>query len=272
MKKYWTCSDFANIIRGTPKGGPKSGKEWREWEESAKAAHPFRYWLAEDGLHYLETVISWPVDQLQKVKHYFSNRWITKTHALTSSSLKVGQWHELDSRLLHCMFDELVNFVEIDEANSNVAWDLEARKKYDPYNRRQSMFRIRPWRCPEAGIDKLKWASTLTNEEWLDEDNKHLAEPAVQALAAREILELYTWWKTVRPARVDPFDASGWTEICEARRTAGKHWLDFEDRSEEEQQASRASLDKLRALEEQYLTEDEEMMIRLIRVRRSLWT
>jgi len=49
----------------------------------------------------------------------------------------------------------------------------------------------------------------LTNEEWLDDDKKHEAVPTSQALVAREIKELYTWWTEVYPKRPDPHDAGG---------------------------------------------------------------
>jgi hypothetical protein len=113
---------------------------------------------------------------------------------------------------------------------------------------------------------------TLTNEEFLEEDEKHKAEPTYQAKAAKEILELYTWWKEVYPKRPDVHDASGWTAYCDMRRERGCHLLDMEDKSEEEAEMCQTALDKSRELELQYATEDEEMMIRLIKVRESLWT
>ena len=47
---YWTCSKFADWLRGSPKGGAKTSGEWRKWEIEAKSAHPIRWWLAEEGL------------------------------------------------------------------------------------------------------------------------------------------------------------------------------------------------------------------------------
>jgi hypothetical protein len=34
---------------------------------------------------------------------------------------------------------------------------------------------------------------TLTNEEWLEEGEKHKAEPTSQAVYAKEMKDLYTW-------------------------------------------------------------------------------
>jgi hypothetical protein len=268
---YWSCSKFADWLRGTPKGGAKSGKDWDTWHKEATAKHPVRYWLAEEGLHYIQDFVTWPVRKIYDVKYYINNRWVSRTHTLTSN-LKRGQWHEFDTRLLHCMFDELVNYVEVEEAWSNVAWDEEARKKYNAPFYAWGWFRWRTWRSPEAGLAKLQWASSLTNEEWLDEDEKHLAEPTHQALTAREVMFLYDWWKNIRPHRPDPHDASGWTELCEKRREEGRGLLDLESRSDEEEAATRKALDVCRQIEEQYENEDTDMMIRLIRIRRGMWT
>ena len=145
----------------------------------------------------------------------------------------------------------------------------EDKKKYSyPWWRRW----YRNWRCPEAGIAYLEWAMTLTNEEFLEDGEKHLAEPTYQAKAAREILELYRWWKDVYPKRPDVHDASGWTSYCNLRREKGYHLLDMEDKTAEEAEMCKTALDKSRELEAQYEQEDEEMMIRLIKVRQSLWT
>jgi hypothetical protein len=35
---------------------------------------------------------------------------------------------------------------------------------------------------------------------------------------AKEKLDLYTWWTVTRPARPDPYEASGWTAYCELKR------------------------------------------------------
>ena len=46
----------------------------------------------------------------------------------------------------------------------------------------------------------------------------------------------------------------------------------MEDKSEDEAKMRDTSLEQLRIMEEAYEKEDEEMMIRLIKIRQSLWT
>ena len=271
---YWSCSKFADWLRGTPKLKAGTGKEWRLWKEAAQDTHPVRYWIVEEGLDYLQNFVNWPMDRFHDIRYYINNRWVTHTHRLTAHprDIKPGSWSDVGNRFLPCLFNELVDFVEIEQAWHHVLWSEKERKKYQVPWWRRSFLRWRTWRCPEAGLEYLRWATTLTNEEFLDDDEKHLAEPTYQAKAAKEIIELYTWWIEVYPKRPDVHDASGWTAYCASRRENGLDFFDMEDKTPEDAERCRTALDKTQELELQYAKEDEEMMIRLIKVRESLWT
>ena len=122
-------------------------------------------------------------------------------------------------------------------------------------------------------MEYLRWAATLTNEEFLEEGEKHKAVPTYQAKAAKEIIELYTWWTTVYRNRPEPMDASGWTAYCEASRIANGGKLSWSgDKSPELKKMSDKAHKALRKIEAAYDKEDEQMMIRLIKIRGSLWT
>jgi hypothetical protein len=274
--RYWSCSKFADRIRGTSKMSAGTSREWREWEQQARTQHPVRYWIAEEGLDHLQKIVNYIPDKLYAFKYYINNRWVSRTHCLTadSSHIKPGDWRDLGDRILPCLFDELVNFVEVELAWKNIAWDEEARKKYHPPFWSWGWFRWRTWRCAQAGLDHLQWEISLKNDSsWgTSEDDPNYGQPTFQAVKAQEILELYTWYKEVYPNRPDPHDASGWTALCERNRQANKPFLDFEDRTPEEEVESREILDQLHNIEEQYHTEDEAQLIRLIKIRRSLWT
>ena len=272
---YWTIGPFADWLRGTPSPGALTSRGWRVWREQAQAAHPVRYWLADEGLDYLQRFVYYIPDKLYGLKYYVNNRWVTRTHALTAhpSDIARGEWRDVGNRFLPCLFNELRDFVEVELAWWHIAWaGREERDKYDAPFWATGWFRWRTWRCPQAGLDCLAWQMTLTNEEFLDEDKKHLAQPTVQADNAREILALYQWWTEVYPNRPDPHDAGGWSAYCEQRRLNGQDLLDFEDRTPEELEQSRQALDATQAIEDKYNKEDEEMMIRLIKIRQSLWT
>ena len=274
---YWSCSPFADWVRGTPKGTAKTSEGWDEWNDEAKRYNPVRYWLAEDALDKLQDFVTYPVRKVYDVKYYINNRWVSRTHSLTAHTqdIKPGQWCDVGNRFLPCLFNELVDFVEIEQACHHIAWDDEARKKYAAPFWASGWFRWRVWRCPEAGLAHLDWASTLVSDDtWgIEKDSPDYGKPTHQALNAKEIKELYIWWTTIYRNRPDPHDASGWTDYCEMLRIKhGNSWIGKSEKDEDSRNASTKALELLDKIEKAYETEDEEMMIRLIKVRNSLWT
>lgn len=237
---YWSNSKIANLIRGTPKISIGTLDEWRDWEQTAKSAHSFRFWLAEDGLDLLQRFFYWPSDRFRDIRAYINNRWITRSHCLTAHprDIKPGSWRDVGDRFLPCMFNELVDFVEIENAWMLVAFDDEARKKYQTPWWRTNFLRLRAWRCAEAGVESLERETKLIcDEEWgYNSSSENYGKPMPQAIAAQEILDLYRWWKEVRRGR------------------AGQEY-DFTSEEYEKQKA-----------------EDDEMLIRLIKIRWCLWT
>ena len=272
---YWSCSKLANWLRGTPKPGAATSKGWNQWTQEAKSNHPIRYWIAEEGLDIAQKIVYWPTDQLYSIKYYINNRWITRTHSLTAHprDIKPGQWCDVGNRFLPCLFNELVDFIEVEQAWNHIAWSDEARKKYKAPWWSYGWFRVRTWRSPAAGMDHLVWASGLRNTDWASPGDPEYNKPTPQAERAKEMIDLYVWWTAIRPQRKDPHDASGWSEICDRRRTAdGGLFGSMEDETAEELAQTRASLDICHQIEQEYEQEDEDMMIRLIKVRNGLWT
>lgn len=275
---YWSCSKVAKIILGLPKPSAATASEWKTWKKESKQKHPYRYWMAEEGLGYLQDFVYWPYNRFNDIRYYINNRWITKSHALTShpSDIKRGNWQDLGYRILPCLFNELVDFVEIEQAYMNVIWDNDARKKYCVPWWRTSFFRWRTWRCPEAGIEYLDWAASLTQTEsegFYDKNSPEYGKPTQQAVSAIEIKSLYAWWKEIYPNRPDPYEISGWNELRSNIRNSDD-FLDMFDRNEsqsEKDERKKVYL-KIAEIEQQYEQEDEHMMIRLIKVRHALWT
>lgn len=269
---YWTCSSFADWLRGTAKGDAKSSEDWQTWEQEAKARHPIRWWIAEEGLDYLQKIVYYIPDQLYEVKYYINNRWVTRTHALTASpsSIPRGQWCDVGDRILPCLFNELRDFVEVELAWWHIAWaDAEARKKYQAPWWSTGWFRWRTWRCRQAGLDSLAWQKTCDNTDYTKEDDPSYGALTQQAYNAMEIEALYLWWTEVYPNRPDPMEVSGWSAYCEERWKNDSSILNGIGKNREK---TGPMLDKMRELEEQYAKEDEEMLIRLIKVRHALWT
>jgi len=272
---YWTIGKFADWLRGTPKLKCGTSEQWDAWEKEAKAAYPVRWWIAEEGLDHLQKFVYYIPDKLNDIRYYINNRWVSRSHSLTAHprDIKPGAWSDVGNRFLPCLFNELVDFVEIEQAWHHCMWSDDAKTKFDVPWWRSGWLRWRTWRNAEAGLEYLRWAETLTNAEFLDEDKKHEAVPTYQATSAKEIIELYTWWTVTYRNRPDPYEASGWTAACEAQRLANGGSLSFSTPKDPVLKKAQDKAHKLlQKIEKDYAKEDEAMMIRLIKIRESLWT
>ena len=273
---YWTCSKFADWVRGSGKPESATFRDWRTWRIQAKAKNPIRYWIAEEGLDHLQKIVYYIPDRLNDVRYYINNRWVTRTHCLTAHprDIKPGVWSDVGSRFLPCLFNELVNFVEVEQAWHHVRWNDEEKMKFQPTWLRTGWLRWRNWRSPEAGLAHLKWAANLKFDAHMgiSTSDPEFGTPTQQAIAAKEIIVLYKWWTEKRPNRPDPYEVSGWNKFYVNDRSKDDEDFFSDEQTEHEKLDSRKALNIANQIEKSYAKEDEEMMIRLIRIRESLWT
>lgn len=252
--RYWSCSAFADWLRGTAKPGAATIPDWDDWKVAAKTKNKFRFWLAEEGLDTIQNILHFPLDLVHEVKYRIRMRFFLKPFALFSDSLNRYSWTDLDSRILYCLFDELVKFVEIEMAWMYLTWDKEARERFN-IGKFKGFWRV--GRVPLAGLAYLQRYMDGPEEEW--------GNPA----SYKEIFELYTWWKQ-RDSRPDPFEASGWAELADAP-SFGLFGL-WRDVSDEGREKRDKVMNELTRIEDEYEAEDEAMLIRLIKIRKHLWT
>jgi hypothetical protein len=233
----WCCSKFADFIRGESKPFALGWDEWDEWHKNVKSKRPLRYWLSETGLKRLQNFIYFPYDLYHTLDVYIKNRWFSKLHYL-DTGLKPGQYYDLDTRILHGLFNELVDFVETELAHLS-RWD------------RNKKYKFKNGRCVEAAYDYFEWASNLKyNEDYggIDPSDPDYGKLTPQAEDAIKIKELYEWWKHKRPNRYNPYDI-----ITE--ETHGDNYFKLIDEIEKADEA-----------------QDTEKLIELIKLRGSLWT
>jgi hypothetical protein len=267
-QNYWSCTSFANWVLGVEKPKSETWEGWATWKTKMKAERPIRYWISQELLDDIQDIVMWPKDKVNNISYYIANRWISHSNALiaTSEHIKPGQWCDLSHRVLVCNMDALVDFVEIECAWMHVAWEPELRKEFNfPKTR---IFR-RMTRCPEAGKAYLEWAASLVyNDDYgTDPAAEHYGKPTPQAEGAMEILALYRWWTEVYPNRPDIYDVSGWSAYCDKKENILSTVTDPEEIAERD-----AARKKVHELEEAYFAEEEEMLIRLVKVRHHLWT
>lgn len=241
---HWSCSKFADWIRGEKKPVALGWDEWGQWHEEAKKKRPVRHFFAEEVLGRIQDLVMFPKDLWRTVRAYVDNRFVHKTHCL-KTGLEPGRFHELDERILHGLFNELKEFVELDLGMTYAAWH-------------KGEFKPRRGICPEAGIAHLQWSMSLKLDEdyGVSKKDKKYGLPTPQAESSKEILELYSWWES-RDSRPDPAEISGWRNAVD------------EDAPET---TRRKAYRKMSALENKYEKEDDRMLQRLIKMRRHLWT
>ena len=247
MNKYrtnhWSCSKLADMIRGESKPFALEWNKWGEWKSEQVKQRPFRFWLSDTFLDKLQDTLYYPYDLYREIKVYIRNRWIDKIHYL-KTGLKPGCYYDFDYRLMHGLFNELVDFVEIELAHSMMWKD-------------KNKYKIKNGRCLDASYDYFKWANNLKVKN--EHGKRVLSE---QAKASRKIQKLYEWWTITRPNRLDPAVKSSWDKACDkldandtiARKNAHKSYL------------------KLIKIENDYEQEDTDMMVELIKLRSHLWT
>lgn len=243
---YWSHSWVAKLtakwLGAPPCPTSATMEEWNEFDKNQKTNFALQEHI-EDFLGGLQNVLMFPHDVYYTIRCYFHNRFRNQMHVL-HTDLEPGQYYDYDTRLLHGMFESFAEFIEIEQT-----------------------------------LDNLKWELTLTNDfEWLPKDKAALQPefgmPSPQAVAAVEKMALYTWWRVTRPARVDSYEASGFaTWSAEQKNDDDNVFSLFVDDGDEVKKETRAALSKKwHEIDDQHDKEDEDMMIRLIHIRRSCWT
>jgi hypothetical protein len=239
----WTSSSLLKRVEeyfGVTRLYCGTAKEWDNWGSRFVIEHPYINWLY-NKIDSIQEVLQYPFYKLYDILYYIRYRYIIKTHYVPTG-LPPGEWYETDERLIFSMFNLLVDFIEIEKAN------MQRLCKSNSYSNT-------PWyliyRSREQGLQYLNWEITLTGED------------GRQSYTAQEQLALYNWWTEIRPNRLDPYESTGYNSHCDTRDW--QLWDDVDD-------VLQPMLRQIREIQNDYNVEDTDMMIRLVRVRASLWT
>ena len=232
-----------------------TSKGWKLYREYIKVAHPIYYFLTEKLGWWLTTNIGWPVKRVyEAIKYGIRHRTYDKYHII-DTGLK-PDYYELETRMLHGMFNLLKDFVEIQKAHMQKWCGPKRDLTYETPR--------------DLGLAYLDWEISLTYEKECEEcgidPNPKYTGLTSQALTAKEIKELYLWWVDKRPKRKDPWDHEGLKALPEIT-------LDMIGADDDVNHDDRMKCYKeIEEMEEAHHKEDEDMLIRLIKIRRGLWT
>ena len=224
--------------------------EWDEIDARIRREHPVGWFFTEKLPDFIEAVYEFVTAPYYNTRYYIRNRFYRKTHVLRTDC-PVGEYRDTDERLLTAMANAIIDYVEIELAYKHMWCGSDEVENAQWRN----------GRCPELGLKYLEWEMELDNPElglYTRADS--------QAKSAREVKAIYDW-ANARPLRPDPMDVSGWSEFCAKYPNM---WRKQE--TPEQAEESAVALKKLREIEAQYEQEDEDMLIRIVKVRKSLWT
>jgi hypothetical protein len=162
-------------------------------------------------------------------------------------ALKRAQWYDCDTRLFEAGFQILVDYVEGELAWMQLITDGKARW----YHRWLSVPDAR-----KRGLKLLEWEIQLGDDS------------ISQSEGASEVRALYLWYKDVRPNRVDPF-----SEVPDRPLIFESDNIEFDENGQlkSDEEYSKAVM-KAFEKEEKQEEEDTAQLVRLMKIRRSMWT
>lgn len=231
---YWSRSAIAKWLRtkaGLTNPSALSMEGWDQHEKDCKQKAPFVHYLTDDVFDKIQDVVMFIPDYLEAIYTSYCN-WKDKSHVL-EGGFEVGQWVDRCTRFNTCLFYELEKFIE-----------------------------------KEKGLDTLAWEKELVyDESWgYDETHEDYGNPTHQALAAIEQEEIYNWWKANKNR--DFFEESGLAALYDTVDDLSMFSV-YKGMQDNPQYDACSKLQD--ELESKFKQEEEVMLIRLIKLRDTLW-
>jgi len=228
-------------------------EDWEVWKNSAKQ-HKVKWFFAETVPDWFSFTFVYPYE---RVVSKLKNKYIRKHNQINITSLKNDEWYDTDTRMMHGMFQLLVDFVELEKAHMQIIFGEENAPRY---------MRKAKYRSAEMGLKYLAWESELGKDGGKDQSKR-----------AKQVRDLYVWWKHDRPARIDLMDVKGDMDVStnEFYSDTNDDAISFTalDRKKDREPELFKSVNKAyEDAEKSYNKEDEQMLIKLIKLRKHLWT
>lgn len=237
--------------------GSLTSKGWRLFRQEFKEQAPIRYWLMHDFRYAVILPIQW--------KYRAINDWVRYRTYDRYHVVKTGlqpDYYGFEDRSIHACFNMLKDFIEVEKSwNSFVCDENRSETWYEKYV--PFYWKFVEFRRPDLGIAYLEWEATL------DDPNLPPSQQSPhQAVSAREQLALYKWWTETRPSRKEE---DVWEYSDQGLGILSVLDDDF-DHEAEDYKISHEAMERNEKLREQWDKEDEDMFIRLVKLRKALWT
>jgi hypothetical protein len=226
--------------------------------------------------------------------------WFTSNRVLTIRSIKANEYRDIDTLLFEAVMQLLVNFVENEKAHmtricsvrhyedymkGEVKWD-----ELDEFTRSSCIIdyikasRFDKWWNEKKwdeilGQNYLEWEVSLKDTS-VQYDAEHTANLS-QSESAAEILRIYRWYKFERPNRVDPWESDFDKPHYAYEHEDGSLTNEMLAPTPDEQGMFSMRkitpeyaeyLKKCSDLEDEQNKEDTRNAMRIVEIRRHLWT
>lgn len=223
-------------MRLVPKFPKQAGtiKEFREWDEYCAREYPIRYKIDKFLEKAYRHLIQFPCWRLRDAKWWVLHRIHPKHryHVHKAKSLEPN-YYDVDTLILHHSFDLFADFMERQLTD-------DARVKW-------------------TGFEEDVAAGHMSQEEATERTNLWT-----------EMYDLYHWWTQTRPRREEQLELLHPLDDVD-HKFGLLTVLDEDYQNTPEGQRRRAILRERLHLEEKWAEEDTEYLIRLAKIRRSLW-
>ena len=200
----------------------------------------------------------------RRLKYWYREKFTRTTIKITTLH---GGWWDTDAKLLHANFQLLTDYVEVELANMYDVCDLTNHGSPGAKTPREK---------GEAYLLHIDARQEDDGTSWAKETAEHYKEQKEKEL---KVLELYRWWKDVRPARIEVYDTP---EYKSFETFEPFHFEDLNDGSKCSRMVTnttdarypdyRDMMEKSRQQDADWENEDTERLIQLIIMRHNLWT
>ncbi len=213
--------------------------KWEEWDKEISSKHPVRFFLQEKLPELFHCHVKGPLNRWYwAIRHRTTNRY----HIIKPRTLEPG-WCDERTLILHGAFECLAQYWEHHNRVSVSWWPTEQDiTKYD---------------------NEIVEAETEDDKDFLKAERDCLVDQKVHYDEAHDLIH---WWTETRPMRDAFRNASDRPDSIPHSRLFNSEHRDDPDVVE-----YRKYLNKLNELDRQWEEEDQEMLMRLVKIRQSLW-
>jgi hypothetical protein len=246
---------------------------YAEWKDNFKTTRPIVYWLTETLPAYYYGIAEKASDMWYDVENVIDNVLVQRADRW-KTGLKRTEFDSADELMLRVNFMQYVDYVESTFAHRYIRSQVGK-------HRNENSDEEKKWTKISNAANRYPWLhfKRYTNKEYAlrhlhqsFDDDDYLDHEEIRRLGM--VLCLYIWWTQVRPNRGDSEEVSGLLQFRESMRvkygTKDNMWT-FSVLSKEDKEEYRAIMQRDTDLSEEWMREDTDMLVKLVKNRQNLW-